>query len=154
MGTRANIGIVNPDGTVRFIYTHWDGYPDHHGPILLENYNTSQRVNELLDLGSLSVLGEEIGEKHPFDSPAPYGDEAPAYEEYRRKYGRWCRAYGRDRGEDDTEATTVANVEAFRSAANNDYAYLFQDGEWVYRGYEGGFKPLADWKKDKEDDEG
>lgn len=57
MGTRATI-ILLPEGSLEFysIYTHWDGYPSHHGPILLENYTTNEKVWALIQLGGLSEL--------------------------------------------------------------------------------------------------
>lgn len=37
MGTRAIIGTAN-DGGFTGRYTHWDGYPTHHGPVLQQAY--------------------------------------------------------------------------------------------------------------------
>jgi hypothetical protein len=57
MSTNATI-IVQRPGTQEFasIYTHWDGYPSHHGKILLEHYDTYEKVVELIQLGGLSEL--------------------------------------------------------------------------------------------------
>ena len=57
MSTNGTI-IVQRPGTNEFssIYTHWDSYPAHYGPILLENYNTYDKVVELIELGQLSEL--------------------------------------------------------------------------------------------------
>jgi len=57
MSTNGTI-IVQRPGTNEFasIYTHWDSYPSHNGKILLENYNTYEKVIELIELGSLSEL--------------------------------------------------------------------------------------------------
>ena len=52
------MGIKNSDGTCSVIYTHWDGYPSHHLPILREHYNTVQKVLELIELGDISELKE------------------------------------------------------------------------------------------------
>lgn len=59
MSTNATI-IVQRPGTQEYasIYTHWDGYPSHHGKILLEHYNTYEKVVELIQLGQLSELNE------------------------------------------------------------------------------------------------
>ena len=59
MATRSRIAIENQDGTVLSIYCHWDGYPSHHGPILLENYTTQEKVESLIALGSISSLAPE-----------------------------------------------------------------------------------------------
>ena len=76
MATRSHLGVRQLNGTVDYIYCHWDGYPEHHGPILINHYNNIDKVNQLLDLGDLSVLKEETD---------------------------GCEAYGRDKGEIDTE---------------------------------------------------
>lgn len=53
MATRSFIGILNEDNTVNYIYCHWDGYPSYMLPMLSDNYNTEEKVRELLDLGTL-----------------------------------------------------------------------------------------------------
>lgn len=116
MGTRANIAISHPDGTVTAIYTHWDGYPDHHGPILQEHYTDPVKIEQLIALGALSVFGPEIGEKHDFDSRS-------------EKDKGWCKAYGRDRGEEETSAVTHASVDAWLEHGEY-YNYLWRDGAW------------------------
>ena len=53
--------IAMKDGDeFRSIYCHFDGYPDHHLPILKENYNTDEKVKELIDLGDLSILDKDL----------------------------------------------------------------------------------------------
>ena len=76
MATRSYIGIKNENGKVDYIYCHWDGYPEHHGPILRGSYKTKSDVEELLELGDLSSLDTD-----------PDG----------------CEAYHRDRGESKKE---------------------------------------------------
>jgi hypothetical protein len=110
MGTRANIARKNTDGSFDVIYTHCDGYPEHHAPILLENYSTDAQVEALLALGSLSSLGESLGKKHAFDS-APDGV---------------CNAYGRDRGEANTAATHYKNADALAKMLKDAWT------EWLY----------------------
>jgi hypothetical protein len=58
MGTRSTIGVLNTDGSVTAVYCHWDGYPEHNGKILMENYITEEKVRELIDFGSISSLSE------------------------------------------------------------------------------------------------
>ena len=57
MATRSTINKLNKDGTVTSIYCHWDGYPEHHMPLLKAGYTEEKDVDELLALGSLSKLG-------------------------------------------------------------------------------------------------
>lgn len=138
MSTRSNIGIQNQDGSVDFSYVHFDGYPDHHWPILTEHYATEDKVRALIDLGDLSCLGENLGEKHDFDSR----DE---------KYDNQCRAYGRDREEPGTEFRHALTFEDFEKRADNDYAYIFRNGRWEWRKHRGAWSP--EFEDEPEDDE-
>lgn len=118
MGTRSFIGKVQADGKVRAIYCHWDGYPSNNGVLLRDHYSDPVKVDALLDLGDLSYLAPEIGEKHDFDGPRIEGQ---------------CLAYGRDRGEDGIEAKTYNTIPEFLRAAQEfgtEYAYLFSSGAW------------------------
>jgi len=60
MATRATIGMVTDEGYIRYIYSHWDGYLDGVGATLLENYNTTAQVEELLEMGDVSILEDSI----------------------------------------------------------------------------------------------
>jgi len=118
MATRSLIGKLNSDNTVSYIYCHFDGYPEHNGVILQEHYSTPFKVDHLLALGDLSVLGEVIGEKQDFNN-------------YSTRNNNWCLAYGRDRGESGVEMRTVSQDEFFNSRDYVDYLYLYNnDFEW------------------------
>ena len=122
MATRSNVAIVNEDKSITSIYCHWDGYPEYVGKILLYNYKSTNIVNELLKLGNLSQLCENIHptESHTFDKPQT----------------NVCVAYGRERGEKDQEAIVFEDLAEFEDSAKNswaDYQYLFDDGKWSYR---------------------
>lgn len=56
MSTHCNIGIQELDGSVRYIYCHYDGYPSHIVPLLINHYATESAVRELLSLGNLRAL--------------------------------------------------------------------------------------------------
>jgi hypothetical protein len=119
MATRSNIGILNSDGTVNYIYCHFDGYLEHNGKILNEHYITEGKVRMLMDLGDLSVLGEDIGEKQDFEN---------------RVKGT-CLAYGRDRGETGVgvKARTCSYVD-YTKEYFEEYVYLFTPGQgWEVR---------------------
>ena len=127
MGTRGLIAIENSDGTFTSIYTHWDSYPSNNGKILLEHYTNENKVQNLMSLGNLSILGSEIGNKHDF-------------EKHNSDKRTDCLAYGRDRGENDTNAAISDSRKALTSLANNysaEFLYLFSNGVWNY-------KPLQD----------
>jgi hypothetical protein len=122
MGTRARVGLrLELDNGVESIYTHWDGYPSHHGPLLLDCWNTRTLVAELVALGDLSALGREAGQQHDFD--APYDDPTSR---------DWCKAYGRDRGEDGVEADSHP-LDSWPDSGH-EHEYLFTPGEgWTWR---------------------
>jgi len=103
MSTRARIGIVRPNGSILSIYTHSDGYISHHGPILLDHYNTALKVLALIKMGDCSQLGETLDD---------------------------CLFYVRDRDEahGDNAARTNKNQALFYQSAplcNAEYLYLF-----------------------------
>jgi len=126
MSTRSMIGLLNSDGSVTHIYCHWDGYPSNNGKILTEHYTDYRKICELLKLGDLSSLGEEIGEKHPFDTYSLPDEE-------KAKYERWTTAYSRDRGEKGTKARKSKSIDAYKADFKEnwaEYAYLFDDGQW------------------------
>jgi hypothetical protein len=113
MATRSYIGIRNTDASVDYIYCHFDGYPEHNGAILREHYSNINRVNELLNLGDLSVLGRFIGEKQDFD---------------KRVVGN-CLAYGRDRGESNVSKKNTGYDELITNQ-DVDYVYVFDGDYW------------------------
>lgn len=119
MATRSTIGKLNSDGTVTKIYCHWDGYPEGNGEILLRYYNTEEIIEELLRLGDLSSLGSIIKapQGHSFMTPCP----------------DVCIAYGRDRGEKNTDAMILTGEDDFYHNGE-DYNYLWKNGEWYVDG--------------------
>jgi hypothetical protein len=117
MGTRARIAYELPSGKFKSIYTHWDGYPSHHGDILMNHYKDAAKVRKLIALGDLSTLAAEIGDKHDWDN-SPKGV---------------CNAYGRDRGEAGVGPKISVNLNALNALTQNcggEYLYVFKGGEW------------------------
>jgi len=113
MATRSYIGVRNTDASVDYIYCHFDGYPEGAGATLTEFYTNSNRVNELMKLGDLSVLGKFIGEKQDFD----------------KRVRDCCLAYGRDRGESNVEAKKGDYSKLIKDQ-NVDYVYIFDGDYW------------------------
>jgi hypothetical protein len=118
MGTHASIGKLNADGTVTAIYLHYDGYRSHCGKILEENYNTDEKVDELLALGSLSSIGSEIGEKHERDYKNP-------------KFENWCDAHHRDWGR-DIKIMNYSSRSSWIHNGDEEYMYIWENGEWTW----------------------
>ena len=134
MSTRAFIiaytGSTGPKaGNYRGIYVHNDGQPFRVGLTLQESYRSFERAQELMDLGHLSVLAPEIGEKHGFNEVRYDGSERA------EQIRRWCLAYGRDRGEAGQEAGLYGSIiEAVIAGKNSDadHIYIWQEelGRW------------------------
>jgi len=145
MSTRSRIGVVQEGGRVLSVYCHWDGYPSWVGKKLLEFYNTYEKANELIALGSISIL-----EKHL--SPLPV---APVHRWY-PKEGQTkddrpmitthtfenpqegvTVAYHRDRGEEfeqSSDKTLLKNPSRFFKKSWEKWGYLFKDNKWfVFR---------------------
>lgn len=61
MATRSRIAFEE-NNEIKSIYCHWDGYLSNNGKILFENYQTLDKVKELISLGELSSLKETIEE--------------------------------------------------------------------------------------------
>ena len=111
MGTRSTIALEYADGTVEQVYCHWDGYLSHNGRILQEHYSDPFKLRDLINLGFLSSLNENIGTQHAFDQ-APEGE---------------CTFYKRDRNEDGCEAIKFKDFEAYK--ANHQY----EEYEYILR---------------------
>jgi len=118
MGTRSALAKKINTG-YEWIYCHWDGYPENQLP-LLENYETEEKVDQLIALKSLSYLGKEIGEKQDFNKPINKD---------------WCLSYWRDRNEQEVEihtATTHSQLE--RQAVNSscEHLYVYEHNKWKH----------------------
>lgn len=59
MATRSNI-ICKVGESYTHSYCHWDGFISSNGVILLENYNTQEKVEDLVNKGYLSSLDADI----------------------------------------------------------------------------------------------
>ena len=120
MATRSTIALEYADGTVDQIYCHWDGYLDCNGIILHKNWQDPFKVQRLMDLGNLSSLGDDIGDQHDFNEST---DD--------------CTFYGRDRGEENTEARRFESYEDYRAnAQSEEYNYILRrDGNWYVEFY-------------------
>jgi hypothetical protein len=116
MATRSHIGVRNTDGTIDYIYCHFDGYPAHNGKILTDHYADMDKVNALMKLGDLSILGPEIGGQQDFDDRSTHNRD-------------WCLAYGRDRNEPNTSVKN-GNYNDIISDTQVDYVYIFDGDYW------------------------
>ena len=127
MGTRSRIAVMHGD-VVKSVYCHWDGYLSYNGKLLQEHYD-STKANQLVALGDISSLKEEIGEKHAFSH---FGTEMKQ-EEYDALYGKMTTFYGRDRGETGTDWKVAHTFKEFLEQVDGccgEYYYIMKDGVW------------------------
>ena len=134
MSTRCYIAKQAGEGKYRTIYCHSDGYPEGVGKILLTYYGYPEKIDQLLDLGDISVLDKWI---YP-DPEKPHGF---GYSEVNGKFVANSQegvtlAYGRDRGDTETRAQVYTLKEL--DAGCVAYVYIYSNGVWKY------FKRLAD----------
>ena len=146
MGTRSTIALEFADGTVQQVYCHWDGYLEHNGKILFENYSDPFKLRDLIDLGDISSLGPEIGEKHAFSQFELTNEEVEAYKKLTEN---WTTFYGRDRSETGISARKFKSYEDY--VANHqyeEYEYILRniDGRatWFVNDHGRGYVPLVE----------
>lgn len=118
MGTRSNIIVHQADGRWAKIYVHWDGYLKGVGKTLQEHYTTQEKIDQLIALGDLSVLDDEIGEKQDFEARHP----------------GWTLAYGRDRGEEGVEPKFYSTLQEAFASGLEEYAYVRKGKHWYTTG--------------------
>jgi hypothetical protein len=117
MGTRSTIALEYADGTVEQIYCHWDGYLEHNGKILAKHYSDPFKLRDLIDLGAISSLKPEVGEKQDFDKRETQNEN-------------WTLAYARDRGED-------LRVNKFKDFADYVANHQYEEYEYILRAVNG-----------------
>ena len=114
MATRALIGLQLNDGSILSAYHHWDGYPAWLGKVLTKEYNTKEKVAELIDGGDMSSCWSDSiwGEK------LPEGQFAPEYYSAR---GETCppKLYK------DFNELCIGGDEC-----GAEYVYHFEDDKW------------------------
>ena len=112
MGTRSRLGLELSDGSILSIYSHWDGGPHFNGVKLVENFNTMDKVKELIDMGDISCLWTNVGwnqETLEETGPLPYSS----------------------RGEDCPPRLDADLCEYLLPDGAEEYHYVFRNGEWV-----------------------
>ena len=115
MGTRSRIGIQLADESILSVYCHWDGYPEFNGVKLVENFNTREKVKELIDGGDISSLW--TNERWSND----------LLDRHRDVYGP---QYYSQRGEDCPPRLDANKYDYL--ADGEEYAYIYTlNNEWV-----------------------
>ena len=132
MATRSAIAIKHGRDTIKSVYCHWDGYPEHNGRILQEYWFTRILINQLIEMGDISSLGATIGEKVEFDATPEY-----IQNDFEMAISYQCVFYNRDRGENTSFRTfeTEAEFVEHYDDVGAEYFYLFDNGVWYVRDY-------------------
>ena len=132
MATRSAIAIKYGRDTIKSVYCHWDGYPEHNGRILQEYWFTRILINQLIEMGDISSLGATIGKKVEFDATPEY-----VQNDFEMAIPYQCVFYNRDRGENTSFRTfeTEAEFVEHYDEAGIEYFYLFDNGVWYVRDY-------------------
>ena len=103
MSTRSHIGIENSDGSVRYVYCHFDSYKNLE--ILRKHYNTSKQVKALIKMGDMSHLAPTIDK---------------------------CMFYKRDcKGKLRVEKASCRSE--FLMKCIEDFTFLFINGTWYWK---------------------
>jgi len=115
MSTTSRIAVKIKDG-YRAIYCHWDGYTSYMYPMLIENYNSKEKAEELVSLGNASFIEKNIappkGEYHHFTNPYP---ETSVF-------------YHRDRGEEFRSSFYSTKDQLLKV---DWFVYIWEDGKWT-----------------------
>jgi hypothetical protein len=122
MATRS---VITDKVTNRGIYCHWDGYPSHHAPTLSKYYDTQEKVDALINLGDISVLGKMLE-----------GAEVAGFDE-EDNLSIHTIAYHRDMGREWESNKPAQNifpfVNQFVKHAGAQYIYIWNGTEWKWR---------------------
>lgn len=119
MSTNCYIGRKINDDEVEYIFCHYDGYIQGGvGQMLVEHYQTEDKVKELIALGNISYLEEKLKptkETHSFSTP---------------ERGITV-AYHRDRGNDwkDVKPEKIYYI-IYSPNYTKGITYLFENGQW------------------------
>lgn len=133
MSTRSHICMRKKDGSYEVVYCHWDGYPSYNGAMLVKNYKSKKKVQQLIDLGFLSILDKEVnppkGKEHSFSKPCK----------------NVCVFYGRDRADEKTGKQVFSTLDEFKAFLDDswcEYIYIFDESARKWECYTIGWEPI------------
>jgi len=125
MSTTARIGIELPSGKVKASYCHFDGYPEGVGKTLLYHYSDRNKLESLIDLGTLRVLKPLVDP----DPNLPHVLREEAQDDV-------TEAYGKDGEPEDYSPPEILDSleKYFEAQYAHDYAYVYtKEGKWLAR---------------------
>lgn len=122
MSTRAVILRENTNGTLNGIYCHFDGYPEHTGLFLQKYYKNREKVDALIELGSVEWLGKYL----------PKVDENDVYIASSNKNTTVPFAINKNYKKE--QESYKNRTEAFDKCKDINYIYIFtNDGKWLFK---------------------
>ncbi len=122
MATRSYILKEEPDGQYRGVYCHNDGYPTYNGAMLLDHYNTEERVDQLLSMGNISVLDCCID---------PYPGIEHDFEKRQDGVSLFYKRDGKSSEDESAQYVSIYDIDDPESWI--EYCYIFGlDGRWKY----------------------
>lgn len=129
MATRCLIGKVldryevgQPYSMVKYIYCHFDGYPEGVGECLKTNYTKPRKINALFSKYDLVSLGSKLKDKNKCNTEihTQFSEESEKYELV-------------------AELTYGSRIWAKENWSDIEYFYLYLRGEWYCKGWD------SDW---------
>ena len=154
MGTRSTIALEFADGTVEQVYCHWDGYLAHNGQILLKHYSNPFILRDLIDLGGLSSLRRDIGEKHAFSQ---FELPKEVVEAFVKQTENMCTFYARDREENLVVHKFVDFQDYLAHHQYEEYDYILRNvngkATWFVSDHDGAYVELEQAIMDEQDNE-
>lgn len=114
---------IKTSANVMSISCKLGGHPCEVGKILLETYNTTEKIYDLMRLGDLFYLGNNLN-PNP-NKPHTIENEQPDT----------TIAYGRDLGQDNCNILIYQNQKELMEYRYNDYNYIYKNNKWYYNSY-------------------
>lgn len=113
MATRSFIALKHSDNTFSGVYCHWDGYPEHNGKVLRDEYADRTKIVDLIDGGGISSLKTDSDWDR---NPMPAGV-----------------LYYADRGEqhDPQHFESVVDLEDTARDMGCEYLYVYDENKWT-----------------------
>lgn len=144
MSTRSMIAATLPDGSIRAVYCHSDGYPSYNGSRLMNYWHSTGRAARVTSMGDMSTLGEIIGKQRKFEYRdilrkrlRKENDGVLDHELYARELAAlpevqedWCLFYGRDRGDTSVQFGGVVHTIEELPQYFQAYQYLWRHETW------------------------
>lgn len=116
MGTRSTIAILDKKGTVNCVFACMDGNIFHNGVILYEHYKDIDKIKNLIQLGAINSLGEEIN--------VPVG----AVHTLNQRHAGVTTFFCRDGKESRCETSSFSSLNEYSESGElQEYNYLFKE---------------------------